>query len=348
MVVENRKLVVWTKQAASEFGLRPVLAKHRLHELDLFSDSALLELFDTYPRDQMQAFTMGLNPTSRYEWQPVDTTGASGKDLFDAVNHGRLWFHFFRVQNFNALYRELLKQLFAELSETCPTFQSFNQTGTLLISSPNALVYYHADALPNLLWHIRGSKRVWVYPAGDRDLVNQELMEDIFASYTDEEVPYERRFDEKATVFELMPGEVLSWPQNAPHRVTNLSGINISLSTVYETEESYRRKLVYCSNRFLRRSYRLPLWSIKEGGIASYLKRFAYRGIRRAGLVETPRRRAYLSKLRIDPSTPNGVSEIPDGPVLTEFSKGAFTLSKNALGQASAVPINSPNGRAAT
>jgi hypothetical protein len=78
-------------------------------------------------------------------------------------------------------------------------------------------------------------------------------MEDIFAHVVDEEAPYRLEFDEKAVIFDLRPGEVISWPLNAPHRVTNIEAVNVSLSTLHVTEDSDRRKLVYCANRLLRR-----------------------------------------------------------------------------------------------
>jgi hypothetical protein len=157
-------------------------------------------------------------------------------------------------------------------------------------------------------------------------------MEDIFASFADEEVPYRNEFDEKATVFEMGPGDVLSWPQNSPHRVTNLEGLNVSLSTVHETADSDRRKLVYCANRLFRRSYRFPLHSVRESGIAAYLKRASFRAFRRAGMVHTPARRAYLARLRVDPAAPGGFSKVAGAPVLTEFSSHDFKLERSPSG----------------
>jgi hypothetical protein len=190
-----------------------------------------------------------------------------------------------------------------------------------------------------LLWQVRGTKRIWVYPAQDRSLVDQELMEDIFANFADEEIPYSGQFDEKAKTYELRPGEVLSWPLNSPHRVTNVEGVNISLSTVHETEETDRRKLVYCANRLFRRTYHLPLRSTDESGLASCLKRLAYRGFRRAGLVKTPPRRAYLARLRIDPDSAMGYCPVGEAPVLTEFSRKSFRLERDAAGKLSVVEI---------
>jgi hypothetical protein len=282
---------------------------------------------------------MGTDPCVIDDWQPVDTAGVSGKELLSAIARGRLWVHLFRMQNVSARYKQLLDELFSEISRILPALRPINQTATLILSSPTALVYYHADATPNFLWHIRGFKRVWSYPAGDRDLIKQELMEDIFAGYADEEVPYKPEFDAKAKVFELRPGEVISWPLNAPHRVTNLDGINVSISTVYETEDSHRRKLVYNANRFFRRTCRIPLSSTKETGISSRIKRSAFRLFQKAGAVDDPKGRAYLAQLRIDAAAPGGMRRISGGPVLTEFSKRGFKLAKGAIGEAVAVPI---------
>lgn len=343
---EESRLVPWTGQQALVYGQQPLLAKHRLHELELFGDAALLDLLENYPRTRLQAFTMGTDPLNRKDWQPVDTAGASGRDLFAAMTSGRLWFNVLQVHLVDRRYRDLIERLYGELSEQCPGFSPCGMQCTLIISSPTSLVYYHADANPNLLWQLRGTKRIWVYPPGDKSLIDQEFMEDIFANFADEEVPYRAEFDQKASIFDLNPGEVLSWPQNAPHRVTNLKGVNVSLSTVHKTEESDRRSLVYCANRLLRRSYRIPVWSTKETGVVSYLKRLGYRVSRRAGLVHTPPRRAYVTDLRIDPNSLNGFSALPDGPVLTEFSREDFRLERDFSGRVAVVQVGgAPEGR---
>src|SRR5262249_42043019 len=157
----------------------------------------------------------------------VDIAGVCGKDMLDSIARGRLWFHIFRMQDFDGRYKDLLDRVFTEMSKLFPGLRPVNKSATLIISSPAALVYYHADPQFNFLWHIRGTKRLWSYPAGDRELIDQEMMEDIYASYADEEVPYKPEFDKKAKIFELNPGDVIWWPLNAPHRVTNLTGINV-------------------------------------------------------------------------------------------------------------------------
>ena len=342
MTGEDGKLTLWSKADAAAYGLRPLVAKHRLHEHDLFSEDALIDLIDGYPRNLLQAFTMGSDPLKWNEWRPVDTGGAPAEEILNAVRRGRLWFKLLQLHHVNQKYRAVIEQLYAELAAQCPKFRPLGQAGTLLVSSPSAMVYYHADAEPNLLWHIRGSKRVWVYPACDDSLIPQELMEDIFAHVVDEEAPYQTEFDRKAVNFDLKPGEVISWPLNAPHRVTNLEGINISLSTLHTTEESDRRKLIYCANRLLRRGYHIPVRKVQETGILSFAKQLAYRALRRVGLDEAPPRRAYLTNLKIDSKSGMGFTSLEGEPILTEFSRKQFMLEKDESGQISVVPVMGP------
>ncbi len=334
----DSRLASWSKEEGTAFGTRPLAAPHRLPALDLFTDEALIELLEKYPRDRLQAFTMGTDPLEWTAWKPVDTAGVSGRQLFGVVQRGQLWLNLQQVHQVDRRFRDVLERLYADLSDQCPGFRPSKTTATLLISSPTAMVYYHTDAEPNLLWHIRGRKRVWIYPSQDRELISQRLMEDIFAHVIDEEVPYRREFDRKAVMFDLLPGQVLSWPQNAPHRVVNVEGVNVSLSTIHETDESDRRKLVYCANRLFRRTYHIPTRSTGETDAASRIKQFAYRALRRMNLVTAPKRRAYITDLRVNPTSATGISTIASGPVLTEFSQREFALKTDPSGQPVAVP----------
>jgi hypothetical protein len=310
----------WKPKDCRAFGVVPLVAKHRLHESPLFSEAALLTLIDNYPKDRIQVFTMGTDVTKCEEWKAVAVGNLSAREIWQAIGRGRLWLKLLHLKVVDHRYRDAIDEIYAELAGQCPGFVPARTYGTLLISSPTALVYYHADPQPNLLWHLRGRKRVWVYPSGDRELISQQLMEDIFASYVDEEAPYHPAFDRKAQVMELAPGDVISWPQNSPHRVSNVQEINVSLSTLHETEVSDRRKLVYCANRFFNRTLNLPIRSTREDGAWSSLKRTAFRGCRRFGWVHVPSRRVYETNLQMDNKAPTGVRKLI-AAAATEFSK---------------------------
>jgi len=306
------KLLQWDAGKFDESSPDALLGHHRLREMDLFNDQALVDLLDNYPRNRLQAWTMGTDLCRREEWKPVDTAGVSGKDLLAAVKTGRIWYNIVRLDLFDRQYREVIDRLYAEMAADCPRFKPICAFGTLLLSSPNALVYYHADGPPTTLFHIRGEKRMWVYPAGDQRFVSQFFMEEIYGSAMDEEVPYSPEFDNYASVFELAPGTALWWPHNAPHRITNADTFNVSLSTRYQTEESERRKLVYNANRFFRKKVGLQSLSVAETGLVPWAKCFTYRVCRRAGFDRNPPGYVYTTNLRIDPTAPLGYSVMPE------------------------------------
>ena len=60
-------------------------------------------------------------------------------------------------------------------------------------------------------------------------------MEQVVMRQTTEEIPYSQAFDADATVVDLEPGQALTWPLYAPHRVENLSAFCVSLSMDFQT-----------------------------------------------------------------------------------------------------------------
>ena len=297
----------------SGFGLQPVVGSHRLQDQELFTDAALIDLLDHFPRRHLYALSMGTDPTRVEENRLAAHDGVSGADLLEAVRNGRLWLNVTRVDRADARYRRLISDLFEELSTRLPGFSPDASQGTLLVSSPTAMVYYHADGPASLLWHIRGRKRIWVYPALDERYMKRELLEDIFAGVRHEYLPYEPAFDEGAQVYDLEPGQWISWPQNAPHRVTNLDGVNVSLNTEYFTRTSRRRFQVYVANRFFRTRLGRKNPSTREDGVLALAKTLTQRAARRVGLNPLEFRH-QVPVLRVVAGAPGGVVELQPVP----------------------------------
>lgn len=289
-----------------DFGRRPVVGRHRLQDHELFSDQALIDLLDRFPREHLYALSMGCDPTRIEENRLAQHDGVSGAELLQAVRNGRLWLNLTRVDRADARYRRLISELYEELSAQLPGFSPDASQGTLLISSPQALVYYHADGPASALWHIRGRKRVWVYPALDQRYMKTELLEDIFAGVRHEYLPYEHAYDAAAEVYDLEPGQWISWPQNAPHRVTNLDSVNVSLSTEYFTHASRRRFQVYVANRFFRTRLGWKNMSTREDGALALAKTLVQRSARKLGL-DPVQIRQYIPVLRVVADAPGGV-----------------------------------------
>lgn len=291
----------------SDFGRRTLLATHDLDRHELFSDAALVDLLDHFPRKNLYALSMGTDPEHCEENRLALHDGVSGADLLLAVRRGRLWLNVTRVDQADRRFRALITELYAQLAGQVPGFAPDLSQGTLLISSPGAQVYYHADGPASVLWHIRGRKRVWVYPPLDERYMKRELLEDIFAGIRHEYLPYENAFDAAAQVFDLEPGQWLAWPQNAPHRVTNLGSLNVSLSTEHFTPQSRRRARIYVANRFLRARLGLHGLSTRETGASAFAKTVLHRVARKAGFDPLPPKR-HSPSLRVDAGAPLGVT----------------------------------------
>lgn len=293
-----------------DIGWRTVLGTHGLSGEDLFGDAALIDLLDHFPREHLYALNMGHDPCRSDQNHLVCHDGVSGAELLQAVRSGRLWLNVTRVDRADARYRRLIDRLYNELRLQTPLQRAAavpdRSQGTLLISSPGALVYFHADAPSSVLWHLRGRKRVWIYPTLDERFMSAALLEDLFAGARHEYLPYRPDFDLSADVYDLEPGQWLCWPQNAPHRVQNLDGLNVSLSTEHFSRDSCRRAQLYRANRYLRRHWRLAQPSACETGVTARAKVWVQRVARRLGLDPVPRT-VDQPVLRISPASPDGV-----------------------------------------
>jgi hypothetical protein len=122
----------------------------------------------------------------------------------------------------------------------------------VLISSPNAQVFYHLDVPLVSLWQIRGMKTVWAYPVVD-PYVGAEALEAIVLRETAEQFAFDPAWDAGAAKTQLTPGRMLTWPQNAPHRIENGPMLNVSLSMEYMTPAALMRANVIYANGLLRR-----------------------------------------------------------------------------------------------
>ena len=297
--------------ARDDFGVAPILAKHNLQDCDLFSDGSLVELLDRFPREHLYALTMGHDVTRPEQNRLALHDGVSGAELLRAVKNGRLWLNITGVDRADAQYRKLIDSLYATLAAEKPGFVPLASQGALLISSPRALVYYHADAPCSMLWHVRGRKRIWIYPALHPYYADREHLEGIFAGERHEYLPYRHEFDTGAVSYELHPGDCAAWPQNAPHRITNLDSLNVSLTTEHFTAESVQRQRVYVANRFFRKKLRLRRLADSDSPALDVVKTFVQRAANKVGL-DPVRYRAHQPVARIDADAPNGVVDFAD------------------------------------
>jgi hypothetical protein len=246
-----RLLENWTPEQAARMERNIFVAQHRLTQLELFNDEQLIHLLNGHPRRDLGINTMGDDPERRSDWQEGRAGNLDAAELLEAARTGRIWLNVRRVMDHHPEYAELVLALYENLEQVCPGLETFNHSANLLISSPGAMVYYHLDCPANMLWHLRGRKRVWAYPL-ESGLVSDETIEGVLCGERSEELDYRNDWDELAVAHDLEPGEMITWPQHTPHRVVNTEGLNVSLSTEHMTPRAVRRNNVYLANRHFR------------------------------------------------------------------------------------------------
>ena len=243
----------WDATYSLLWGHQPIRLPHRLHQTELFSRAQLARLIETYPREHYSLVQTGA-PESRRLWREGDIGGLSGAQVLDAISRGQLWLNLRNVTAVDRRYRAVVDQLMDEVAARVAGFEASIRQAGILISSPNAQVYYHADLPGQGLIQIAGRKRVYLYPASP-PFVTPAQLEDIALFDVEVDIPFSEWYDRHATVFDLEPGQMLSWPLNAPHRVENLGTLNVSMTISYLDESIRRAQMVHLANGLLRHRF---------------------------------------------------------------------------------------------
>ena len=223
------------------------------HEVPTYlaSDEALVYLLDRYPADLVDINRYACD-ANRQISLPAGTGGeASGRDILQAIQAGEIWVNLRSCEVAHpGLWAEVMRA-FGQLLPDLGASGARKMTGQLILSSPAAREPFDFNDAGAVLFHLRGVKRVWVYPTTEAFLP-QAKMEQAIMSATTEELPYQRIMDGAAWRFDIAPGQALTWPLYAPHRVENQEGLCVSLSMDYQTWASRITTGAHRANGVLR------------------------------------------------------------------------------------------------
>ncbi|MEQ9146081.1 MAG: hypothetical protein RLO08_17170 [Parvibaculaceae bacterium] len=287
------------------WGKRAVHLHHKLEDNPLFSDTSLAGLIERIPQSVSPINTMAAEGHRLESWSYCDRTGLTGMQVLDAIKRGRLWINMQKLEQTDARFAALLEGMFDELRAAVPGFAPFRTSLGLLISSPGAQVFYHADVPGQSLWQVRGKKRIYLYPANPPFLKAPDL-ENVIRGVTEEEIEYNPAFDEYAKVVDLEPGDALHWPLNGPHRVENADCLNISLTTEHWTWETRRHFAMNYGNGVLRRELGWTPRSRATRGAAFWAKVGLTAAWRAAGLQDKSAFKRVM-RYRVDPAAAEGI-----------------------------------------
>lgn len=301
------------REAGALWGRHLVALRHRLHLRDLFTEEKLGAFIDEIPSDRMTITTMAKQGHDHRSWAHCDRGDLTGVELLRAVAGGHIWINLHSVHRLSPELNEALDQIYSEVGVHRSDLTVVKKSMGLLVSSPNAQVFYHADVPGQSLWQIRGRKRIWIYPNGEPFLKARDL-ENIIRRRVEEDLPYEPWFDKHARVFDLEPGDMLHWPLNGPHRVENLETMNVSLTTEHWTPEINRHLNVQYGNGILRDAGFAPKSSSLYGPSALFKTALA-KGWWLSGQQKRQRFRPAI-RYRLDRRQPELLAPIAQEPLL--------------------------------
>jgi hypothetical protein len=291
----------WTSAKKRSFTRKTLAFRHRLHERPMFEDAGLEELLDTYPREHLGVFTMGHDPVDWTTWRRGSPGKLTGGQLLEAATAGRIWLNLRQTNLHLPQYAALGDEIFADKS-AATGLASFKRDLGVLISSANAHVFYHLDVPLVSLWQIRGEKQVYVYPPA-APFVTPDALERIVLRDTAEQTPFDPAWDAGAQTVMLRPGMMVTWPQNAPHRIVNGPMLNVSLSIEFMTAAALMRANVIYANGLLRqRLGRDPV--LESGAGPANMAKLALARLAKASGLQKPNARVLPVSFTLDPREP--------------------------------------------
>lgn len=308
----NDLFVNWTADDRSGWNCKPLRLQHRLHEQPAFQLDTLADLVQRYPRTDYALVLTNRQGDGQRRWREGDIAGVPGRQVIDQIAGGSLWLNMREVHKHGADYAGLLDQAYAEIAAQVPGFSAGALKMGILVSSPGIQVHYHCDLPGQLLWQIHGRKRVWVYPPV-APYLQPEWLEDIAYTGFEFSLVYDPVFDRDALVFDLEPGQMLSWPLNSPHRVDNADCLNISVTTEHWTAENRRAQKMHLANAVLR--HRLGIKTRRRAltGPGYWARSLLQAAWRRSPWAVVQQRQMRPVDFRLAPDAPGGHVDITAG-----------------------------------
>lgn len=234
----------------SKFNREPFTIRHRLADHPLFALPRLIELARRLPAEHV-SYNSGDVPITTGLYKGPQT-GLSIEETIRQIEQCRSWMVLKFVED-DAEYRSLLDGCLDEIrpmsEPVAPGMQK--RQGFIFISSAASVTPYHMDPEYNFLLQVRGKKRVTMWNPADRAILSERELEDYY-SESNFQITFKEEYRDKATAFELTPGDGLHFPVTAPHYVENGDEVSISFSITFQTPASERRRSLYGANARLR------------------------------------------------------------------------------------------------
>lgn len=227
------------EQAKANMHRRPFRVTHQLVNNPLFSLPSLMEVArqaSKRPGD-LYADTGDVKVTDK--WGNIPLIDRPIDEVIDRIQSAGAWIIMKHVE-IDPAYAAVLNE-FAEFVQSMapadPRFSIGKPEMLILITSPKRLTSFHFDAEVNFLVQVQGSKRVWVCNPDDRFVTTESEIERYYMG-NQSAGTYKPGVEERASIFELNPGEGVFIPSHGAHWVQNADNVSVSLSLNFELPPS--------------------------------------------------------------------------------------------------------------
>ena len=306
---KDRVLTNWDDTHSVLWGHQPIQLAHEVHKSPLFSADTLAGLIERYPREHYSLVQTGARGSNRV-WREGEIGDLTGRQVMDAISRGGLWLNMRDVGAVDRRYREMLDGMFEEIATKVPGFSARDHQESILISAPDAQVYYHFDLPGQALMQIAGRKRVYVYP-NTAPFLTPKMLEDVAVFNVEVDIPYQPWYDKYAKVFDIGPGQMLNWELNAPHRVENLDTFSVSMTVSYTNDQIRRSEIVNLANGLLRNRFGYLPRSRNPRGPSYFAKAVMQKLYRDSGWVKRQRQARRPTEFRLDAAQPGKIIDLP-------------------------------------
>lgn len=272
-------------EALSAFSMAyPDAHAHLAHGLaghPLLAREVLAQVAERMPASSVE-YNLGNVPLGL---RPEDTpeNGLSVGETIRTIGDNGSWAVLKNVEQLTE-YAELLNEALGQLEpyvlpETGPML---HREAFIFVTSPDSVTPFHIDPEHNILLQIEGEKTMFVFPAGNEELVPATRSE-AFAQGGHRNLEWREVFQDKATPVLLRPGEAVLMPVKAPHYVRNGGLVSVSISVTWRSERSVAEGELHAFNSRLRKRG-WPLVSISARPERQSLARLGYRIARKLGI----------------------------------------------------------------
>ena len=225
--------------------------RHRLHDHPLFALPALAALAERLPASHVEQSLGDL----KVDQDPsgIRQADLSPGEIVRTIATNGCWMVLKKV-DIDPDYAALIDACLAEIAPVTSlmTGPYRRREAFIFLSAPGSVTPFHMDPEHNILLQIKGSKTMRVYPAGDAEIVPQEVHEAFHRGGAHRNMRHDPSFDAKARDFAMEPGDAVYVPVKAPHWVQNGPVPSISFSITWRSEMSDGEARLHRVNQRMR------------------------------------------------------------------------------------------------